>query len=188
MRKTVLVFGLIAGTIMSVLMAMTMPFHDRIGPETGRVLGYTSMVLAFMLVFFGIRSYRDRVRDGAISFGRACAVGALITVVASLCYVASWQVIYYNFMPDFAERWSEQTVERARAGGASAAELSEKRAEMERWAAMYHNPLFNAAFTLLEPLPVGLIMTLVSAGILRRRRRTPAIASYPEPLSAVPPR
>ena len=170
MKKTVLVFGLIAGAILSMMMLATLPFMDRIGFEKGEVIGYTSMVLAFLLVFFGIRSYRDNVGRGAISFGLACAVGALITLVAAACYVVTWQVIYYRLAPDFMDQYQAYTLEKARAEGASDEELARKQAQFERFAELYDNPLINAGITLLEPMPVGLIMTLVSAGILRRRR------------------
>lgn len=170
MKRTVLVFGLIAGAILSATMFATMPFHDRIGPDAGMAIGYTAMVLAFLLVYFGIRSYRDTVLGGAITFRRALGVGTLITLVASLCYVASWQVIYYGFAPDFAEKYAAASIERARADGATEAELARQRERMEHWAELYHNPLFNAGMTLMEPLPVGLIMTLVCAGMLRRKR------------------
>ena len=70
------------------------------------IIGYTTMVLAFLLIFFGVRSYRDNVAGGTVRFGRAFAVGALIAVVASLCYVATWEVIYYKFAPDFVHEVS----------------------------------------------------------------------------------
>src|SRR5687768_13089385 len=93
MKKTVLTFGLIAGAILSAMMLITLPFHDAIGWERGEIVGYTSMVLAFLLVFFGVRSYRDNVGGGRVGFGRAFAVGSLIAVVASLCYVVTWQLV-----------------------------------------------------------------------------------------------
>src|SRR5688572_13443693 len=117
MRKVVLTFGLIAGAILSVMMLITLPFQDAIGFDRGEVIGYTSMVLAFLLIFFGVRSYRDNVAGGAVRFGRAFAVGALIAVVASVCYVATWQVVYYKLAPDFMQKYSAHVVEKARADG-----------------------------------------------------------------------
>ena len=177
MKKTVLVFGLIAGAVLSLMLWLSVPFMEDGSYDGGQMFGYASMVLAFLLVYFGVRSYRDNVLGGVISFGRAFAVGILITLVASACYVASWQVIYYNFVPDFAEDYAEHVLEQARARGASEAEIAAERARTERFAELYRNPFYNAAVTLLEPLPVGLIMTLVTAGILRRRKeRVPAMA------------
>lgn len=170
MRRTVLVFGLIAGAILSVMMLATMPFHEQIGFERGMVVGYTIMVLAFLMVFFGIRSYRENVGGGAISFGRGCAVGSLITLIASLCYVATWQYVSRAILPDYGETYAAHVLEKERAKGASEAELAAKRADMARFQELYKNPLINIAFTLVEPLPVGLIFSLVSAGILRRKR------------------
>ena len=170
MKKTIWTFGLIAGAILSLFMVATIPFLDRIGFDKGAVIGYTGMVAAFLLVFFGVRSYRDNVRGGTIGFGRALLVGVAITAVASACYTATWEVLYFKFMPDFAEKYGEYAVQRARSQGKSEAEVAKTRTEMQRFQESYRNPLYNSAVTFLEPLPVGLLISLVSAGILRRKR------------------
>ena len=171
MKKTVLTFGLISGAVMSALMLLTMPFIDKIGFDRGYIVGYTSMVLAFLLVFFGIRSYRENVGDGYISFGRALGVGLLITLISCICYVITWEIIYFKFLPDFVEKYGNYVVEKARASGASAEQIAKQVEEMKQFKTMYDHPLFNVAVTFLEPLPVGLVLTLISALILRRRRR-----------------
>jgi len=148
-----------------------MPFIDQIGMDHGMVIGYTTMVLAFLLVFFGIRSYRETVGDGRISFGRALAVGFLIMGIASICYVVTWEIVYFNFLHDFGDKYAAYVIEKARAAGASAEELARQTEEMQKFKIMYDKPLYNAAFTFLEPLPVGVPMTLISAAILRKRRR-----------------
>ena len=175
MKKTVLTFGLIAGGILSAMMLITMPFHDRIDFDKSEVIGYTTMVLAFLLIFFGVRSYRDNVAGGTIRFGRAFAVGALIAAVASTCYVATWEVLYFQYFkaaPDFLAKYQAHEIEKARADGATEAAIAEQKAKLEKMAAMYRNPVFNAAITFLEPLPVALVMSLVSAGVLSRRRKS----------------
>ncbi len=168
MKKTVLTFGLISGAIISALMLATMPFMHKIGMSRGMVIGYTTMVLAFLLVFFGIRSYRENVSEGRISFGRALAVGFLIMLITCACYVITWEFVYFNFMPDFGEKYAAFVLEDARAKGASPEELATRTAEMKKFQEMYNNIFYNVALTFLEPLPVGLIMTFISALILRR--------------------
>ena len=168
MKKIVLTFGLIAGAILSAMMLITLPFQDVIGFDRGAVIGYTTMVLAFLLIFFGVRNYRENVAGGVVSFGRAFAVGALIAAVASVCYVATWQLVYYKLAPDFMAKYNAHSIEKARADGASDAEIVAKKAELEKFAALYQNPVINAAITFIEPLPVGLLIALVSAGVLRR--------------------
>jgi hypothetical protein len=172
MRKSVLTFGLIAGAILSATMLATAPFMDRIGFDKGWIVGYGSMVLAFLMVCFGIRSYRDNVAGGSVAFGRALAVGLLITLVASVCYVVTWQFVFYKLAPDFADKYAAYAVESARKSGATSAEIAEKTKEMAEFKEMYRNPFVNIAMTLLEPLPVGLMFTFVSAGVLSRKRRT----------------
>src|ERR1700675_2455430 len=121
MKKVVLTFGLISGAISSLMMVATVPFADRIGFDKGAVIGYTSIVLSFLLVFFGIRSYRDNVGNGQITFSKAFAVGISITVISCVCYVVTWEILYYNFLPDFMHKYGAHMIEKAKASGASAA-------------------------------------------------------------------
>ena len=175
MKRIVLVFGLIAGGVLSVMMSINMLFSEKIGLDhgvSGLIVGYTTMVLAFLMVYFGIRSYRDTVADGVITFGRGFAVGICITLITCIFYVATWEVIYHNFMPDFETKYAASVIDKARASGATQAQIDAKTAEMARFKEMYRNPFMNVAMTFIEPLPVGLIFTLVSAGLLRRKRRT----------------
>ena len=171
MKKTVLTFGLISGVILSLMMLATFPFHDRISYESAMVIGYTTMILSFLFVFFGIRSYRDNVGGGIVSFGRAFKVGATIALIASACYVATWEVMFYTVYPDYIEKYQAHELEKARASGATQAEIDKQRADGEKFARLYKNPVVSAAITFVEPLPPGLIIALISAGILKRRRR-----------------
>jgi hypothetical protein len=171
MKKIVLTFGLISGAIISALMLATVPFMHQLSMSRSMVIGYTTMVLAFLLVFFGIRSYRENVGNGHISFGRALAVGLLIMLITCACYVITWEFVYFNFMPDFAEKYAAFVIEDARAHGASAAELAKQTEDLKRFRELYSNIFFNVGMTFLEPLPVGVIMTFISALILRRRRK-----------------
>jgi hypothetical protein len=177
MRKIVLTFGLIAGAMLSVMMVLSLAFHDQIGFDKGLIVGYTSMVLAFLMVYFGVRAYRDQVAGGSVGFGRAFMVGLAITLVTSVCYVATWQVVYYRFMPDYLDKYAAYAIEKAKKSGATQAQIDATAKEMAEFSVMYRNPLVNVAFTLLEPLPVGLVFTLVSAGILSRKRKAGAAAA-----------
>ena len=171
MTRVVWVFGLLAGAVLAVMMVINIAFIDRIGFDTAEIIGYTTMVIAFLMVFFGIRSYRDNIYGGAISFGRAVGVGLLITLVASVCYVTTWEVIYYWLAPDFVDKYGAYMLQQAREAGATEQELAEKAAEMARFREMYRNPLVNAGITFVEVFPIGAVVTLISAAILRRGRK-----------------
>jgi hypothetical protein len=170
MKKIVLTFGFIAGGIFVLMMVTTMPFVDQIGFKNGEIIGYTSLLVAFTFVFFGIRSYRENIGNGYITFGRAFKVGFLITVIASLCYVISWQIVYYGFVPDFGVKYSQYLIEKSRAAGASPEQIASEVAQMERFWAIYKNPVYNFLITFfVEPFPFGLVITLISSAILRKR-------------------
>lgn len=176
-RKIVLTFGLIAGAILATMIALMVPLSKNNTTDfaQGEVIGYTTMVLAFLMVVLGIRSYRENVGAGVISFGRAFKVGILITLVASAAYVIAWEVVYFNFMPDFLDKYDVHNLEKLRSSGATEAAIAAKSQEMAEFKKLYANPLFNAAMTLLEVFPVGLVVTLISAAVLRRKvARQPA--------------
>ena len=171
MKKTILTFGLISGVISSVLMLCTVPFLHRIGNDRALILGYTSIVLSFLLVFFGIRSYRDNVADGHISFGKAFGIGLCITLISCMFYVATWEVLYHTVFPDFMDTYSASMISKAQASGASAQEVQAKIDEIQRMKVMYANPLYNVMMTFIEPFPIGLLITLISAAVLRKKAR-----------------
>ena len=169
MRKTVLTFGLIAGVIVSVLMGGSLLIADKIGSGHSMVLGYTIMVASFLLIYFGVRSYRDNELGGEISFGRAFACGILITLITTVCYVAMWEVLYFNFMPHFMDGYFAAEIHKVQAAGLDSATTAKKVAEIQQMQQNYQNPLVNMAYTFMEPLPVGLLITLISAAVLRRK-------------------
>ena len=145
--------------------------QHQVSYDRALVVGYTTMVLAFLMIFFGVRSYRENVGGGTVGFGRALAVGTLIATIASACYVATWEVIYFKFEPDFLRKMQAHELEKARANGASEAEIAKQKTEGDKLAVMYDNPLYNSAMTFLEPLPVGIVIALVTAGVLSRKKK-----------------
>jgi len=181
MKKTILTFGLISGAFSSLMMVATVPLEDKIGFNRAEVLGYTLIVLSFLLVFFGIRSYRDNVGHGHITFTKAFVVGISITLITCVCYVVTWEVLYFNFLHDFMDKYAAYMVEKLRASGASAAAIQAQVQQLKKYKELYENPLFNAAMTFLEPFPVGLAITLISAAVLRRK---PQLQSASAPLPA----
>jgi hypothetical protein len=177
MKKTILIFGLISGAISSLTMVATVPFADSIGFDKGAIVGYTSIVLSFLLVFFGIRSYRDNEGNGQISFSKAFAEGISITLISCICYVVTWEILYFNFLPDFMDKYGAHMIEKLRASGASAAAVEAQVEQVKKYKEMYDNPLLNAAMTFIEPFPIGLVIALTSAAVLRRKPRAQAAES-----------
>jgi hypothetical protein len=172
MKKTVVRFGLISGLMISVLMGGSLLIADKIGLGHSMVLGYTMMVASFLLIYFGIRSYRDNDLGGQINFGRAFACGILIALITTTCYVAMWEVLYFQFMPHFMDVYFAAQIHKVQTSGLDAATTAARVAAIRNSQQSYQNPLINMAYTFMEPLPVGLIITLISAGILRRKART----------------
>jgi Protein of unknown function (DUF4199) len=169
LKRVVIVFGLISGAVSSSMMLIVSLFVDRIGFDKGWVVGYTGIVLSLSLVFFGIKAYRDGPSDGRITFTRAFAVGILITLISCVCYVVAWEVLYYNFLPHFMDDYGAYKMAKAKASGASSASIEAQAQQLQHYREMYANPLTNAAVTFIEPFPIGFLVTIVSAAILRRK-------------------
>lgn len=179
MKNIVLKFGLISGAILAAMTSIMVPLcmNGTLPFESSELLGYSIMVLSFIAVFFGIRTYRENVGNGTITFGRAFKVGILMTLITCAVYVTAWEIVYWNFLPDFGERYAALSTERLRAGGASAAEVAEHQRRMAQFQEWYKNPFFNVGMTFLEVFPVGLLVTLISAAILRKKPEAPAGAA-----------
>ena len=176
MKKIVLIYGLIAGVIVGAMMMITMPLYESgtLKLENGEWLGYTTMVIALSMVFFGVKSYRDNHLGGSITFGNALKVGLLITLIAALIYAFSWEITRLNMKGDFMTLYGENQIEKMKAGGATEAVLVEAKKKMDDFALMYKNLFIRFGFTLMEIAPVGIIISLLSAGLLRRKIFLPA--------------
>jgi hypothetical protein len=170
MKRIIITFGLISATISSVLMTLTMVFLD-IDFDHGFVLGYTAIVASLLLIYFGMKAYRDNVAGGSVGFGRALSVGLLIGLISSIGYTATWEVIYYGFKPDFMEKYAAYELDVAKKHGATQAELTQKAEELRKAAESYRNPIVNIAYTMIEPLPVVILISVISAGVVSRRKR-----------------
>lgn len=168
MKKNVLIFGLVSGLIMSANMVIMIKLlYENPDFESNDLLGYAVMVVVFSLVFFGVRNYRNKELGSVISFGKAFKTGFLIALIASTIYVVTWLFYYYLFVPDFMDKYTTHVLQQC----TSEAELAAKTAEMENFKEMYENPLFVVLITYSEALPVGLIVTLISALILKRKKK-----------------
>src|SRR6185295_15818132 len=173
MQKNIFIYGVIAGMVVSILMLSSVNYlshcEGNVDYGTSMLIGYASMLIAFSLVFVGIRNYRDKYNGGVISFGKSFKIGMVMVLIASTIYVVAWLIDYFFFIPDFMERYSAHMLDELKASGASQLEIEKQTKEMANFSEMYKNPFFNALMTYAEILPVGLIVTLISSLILKRK-------------------
>lgn len=175
MLRAILTYGLISGGVVALAMFPLIIFGE---PGTGgashsMITGYALMLLALSLIFVAIKRRRDRVLGGVIRFLPALGLGLGISIVAGIVYVAGWEATLAATNYSFVENYSASMLEAARAKGASAAELAKITAEMEAFGVQYANPLFRLPMTFVEIFPVGVLISLVSAGLLRNSRFMP---------------
>lgn len=175
MKKIVLINGGIAGAIAGGMLFISTPLvrDGMLSFDAGTVVGYTTMVVALSMVFFGVKSYRDQHLGGAITFGKALLIGSLITLVASCVYALVWEVCYHTVASDFMDGMKDYYLQDKRKQGATAAELEQYNREMCDMMAMYQNPFIRFGMTVMEILPVGIVLTLLSAALLRRKAFLP---------------
>ncbi len=173
MQKIILRYGLIAGLILAAFMAASIPMwtSGKPIPSYSEIVGYVVMVAAFSSIFFGVRSYRDKGLGGHITFGKAFLTGLGISLIASAFYVVSWLIIYETAASDFADMYSQQYAEQLQKSGKTAAEIETQLAAVNKSMAMYEsNVFYRIAITLMEVFPVGLLVSLICAGLLRRKQ------------------
>ena len=175
MFKTVLKFGLISGAIAAGLMWVLMGFvgTGTINFDNGMIWGYATMVIALSLVFFGIKSYRDK-NGGQISFFKGLQIGILISLLSAICYAGSWELYYRGSGQEFLRKYNVYYLDKMKNDGASDAEVENARVESEKFMELYKNFFVRFGMTLMEILPVGVVVTVVSAALLRKRDLLPA--------------
>ena len=175
MKKIVLTFGLISGAISAGLMWLMMGLFKTgtVNFDNGEIFGYTTMIVALSMVFFGIKSYRD-TNGGKIGFWKGVQVGILISLISAACYAVSWEVYYRTSGGDFMQEYTAHYIEKMKEKGAPAEEIEKTQKDMAYFAEMYKNPIVRFGMTLLEILPVGILVTFISAALMRRREMLPA--------------
>jgi hypothetical protein len=176
MKKIILTNGLIAGVIVSIMFPITWPLMEKgiLNFDNGMIFGYGSMLIAFSMIFFGVKTFRDQHQGGVITFGKAFQIGILITVIASVMYALSWEVCYHTIATDFTEKYTTRYLDKMAEEGATSVEIAAKKTEMENFNEMYKNPIVRFAFTAgMEIFPVGLLITLISAALFRKRKFLP---------------
>lgn len=175
MRRMIAVYGLIAGVIVIVGWNIGMAFLPE-GGTAGMIAGYLSMLVATSFVFIGVKRYRDTELGGVIRFWPAFGLGLGISAIAALAYVLSWEVFMWKTDYSFMSNYIASYLQDLKASGASAEEIARQSAEMQAFAKQYEQPLFRMLITLSEFAPIGLLVPLISAALLRNRGFMPAKA------------
>ncbi len=171
MTRDILKYGVIAGVVVAAGMWGTLLVFRGDMPHgmAGMALGYVTMLVALSAVFLGIRHNRDVVRGGVIRFWPAFGLGLAISFIAGVFYVWAWELAQATVVHDFAGSYAATAIDNAKAGGADAAAVAKLTAQMEAFKVQYANPLFRLPMTFAEIFPVGVLVSLVSAAVLRRR-------------------
>jgi uncharacterized membrane protein YhaH (DUF805 family) len=175
-KKIILTYGAISGLVIILSIILGWALMEGSENQYSQLVGYLIMVVALSVIFVGVKRYRDRELGGVIKFGRAFLLGLGISAVSGMVYVLTWEV--YLSLTDYAfiGEYVQATIEGKKAAGVSGAELDALVAKMEAMKEMYGKPLFRLPMTFLEIFPVGLVISLISAAVLRNSRVLPAAA------------
>ena len=171
MYPQILKYGLVAGVVVGgIMFGVTVASGGEFPVEYGMLIGYGSMLLALSAIFVGIKRHRDDTLGGVIRFWPAFGMGLAISFIAGVFYVLAWEASQAITHADFATVYSNSVLEQARAAGKSAAELAKLSAEMAQFKLQYANPAWRMGMTFTEIFPVGVLVSLVSAALLRNSR------------------
>ncbi|PIV33618.1 MAG: DUF4199 domain-containing protein [Lysobacterales bacterium CG02_land_8_20_14_3_00_62_12] len=175
MLRTILKYGVIAGLVVGGFELVTFTAFSGMPPlKYGMLIGYTTMLIALSAVFVGIKQHRDVDRGGVIGFWSALAIGLGISFIAGIFYVVAWEAVQAMTQMDFASAYSQAIIASEQANGASAEALAKLSADMEAFKVQYADPMFRLPMTFVEIFPVGVLVSLVSAALLRNSRFLPA--------------
>lgn len=175
MLRTILKYGVIAGLVVGGFELVTFTVFSGMPPlKYGMLIGYTTMLIALSAVFVGIKRHRDVDRGGVIGFWPAFGIGLGISFIAGIFYVAAWEAVQAMTHMDFATSYANAIIASEKAKGASAEALAKLSTDMATFKLQYANPLFRLPMTFVEIFPVGVLVSLVSAGLLRNSRFLPA--------------
>jgi len=167
MKRTIIKYGLLSGAMAAVLMISTVLISMKMGLDAGALLGYIMLVISFMVIWFAMLSYKKSMGGARLSFGTCIKIGLAISVISSLFYVGAWLIAYYYMIPDFWGQYAKHAADIMRRDHKPESAITAMYAEYMKYKEWYKNPLINAAFTFTEPFPVGVIVTLISAGIMQ---------------------
>jgi Protein of unknown function (DUF4199) len=169
MRRAAVIFGGISAAIGIASIVATLPYLESGTMKKADVFGYATIVLSALLVFFGIRSHREKEGAGRITFGQGLLVGVLITLVSCAGFMVAFELVYFWFVPDYGEKYEACMIERAQQSGGTPAEIEKARSQAAMFRRLFDNPWTNAAVTFATSFPVGLAAAAISAVILRKR-------------------
>ena len=171
-RKILIKAGLMAGAVFVVSYIISYVSISTGGGDTiiegGEALGYLTMLIALSAVYFGVRKYRDEQKGGAITWKEAFFSGMIIVLIACIIYVACWMIYYPIAIPDFADIYTASEIELVRQSDLTEAQMDEKIAELNAFNESYKKPYVMVGVTFLEIFPVGLLVAVICAFILRR--------------------
>jgi hypothetical protein len=156
------------------MVVLMLTLTEETAPDSGVLYGYLTMIVALTMVFLGVKRYRDTMQGGVIRFWPALGVGLAISAVAGVIYVIGWEISLALTDFDFGATYSKMMLDAARAGGATETELARVAAQAEDFARNYQNPLYRWPVTFVEMFPVGVLISLLSAALLRNSRFLPA--------------
>jgi hypothetical protein len=173
MIRTILTYGLISGLVTIAGLISTILLSED-GTHGSVWLGYLIMLVALSSILVAVKQYRDQVLGGVIKFRTAFLIGLGIALVASLAYVAVWELYLAATDYRFMDQYVTQMLQEKRAAGVTGEAYAKLAAEMETMRAQYRNVLFRLPMTFSEIFPVGLLVALASSALLRNPRFLPA--------------
>ncbi|MBE2228189.1 MAG: DUF4199 domain-containing protein [Ignavibacteria bacterium] len=173
MGKKILFYGLIAGGVLTVLFLLShMLFMKNFSAEmweTGEIIGYSSMLIALTAIFFGVKTYRDKVLGGKITFGRAFTLGIGISAVAAFIFGVYVYILYTAIAPDLSGKMIEIYREKIKTSGQTQEVISRQLEEFDKESALWNNPYLQSFVMLLTVFMIGVVISLVTAVILKKK-------------------
>ncbi|MBD0287950.1 MAG: DUF4199 domain-containing protein [Flavisolibacter sp.] len=177
MRKTALRFGLYGiYTILAFFLLSWLIFNQRTeNYEAQEIAGWAGILLSVIFVYFGLKYYRDKQNNGSLNFGEGLKLGMLIVLFPSVAF-AIFDVVYVMVLdPQFFDKYYTYQVEQIR-NTVPASELAQRMKELQQQRDMFSSPLVQFIVMFLSVFVTGLIVTIISTLLLKRKVMQPVLA------------
>jgi hypothetical protein len=177
MKKIIITYGLISAGISAIMWTVIALFMKSGNFSHGMIIGYTSMLLSIFVIYFAMKNYRDNYGGGRITFGKALLIGLFISIIFAVCYVITWMIIRQTLLPDFADNYIAYEINQLKKLNLSPDAMNKKVAELQQMKSIFSNPWKEASMVFIEPWPVAILVTLISAIIVSRKKKEKVVVA-----------
>lgn len=159
-----LLWGAILGIIL-VVYSLILYFLDQ---STNKGLGYVTWIIIIVCLFYAMKSYRDSVNQGTLSYGNAFVIGLLVAIIAGFISSVFTYIQFRFISPEIIDKMLQMTEDKLMSKGMSD-DMIEKSIEMSK---KFMTPIIMSIMGFIMTVIIGGILSLIIAAIAKKDPET----------------